>query len=202
MDPISYRRFASFEYVDPENLLKEKGFLPTVELIQQGTFNGHRRKTVAEKYQAALFAYILGQNNQFRPAISVCIKEDDDFDCVIRAVKPNGEIDFRTVQLKEFSNRDPKNLEIQIEIDKLKKYSSGLLVVFWINRDVKIVFSKLDFSGLKIQQLWFMGETSAGEVVLHGGLIRDLISGWYRIRILKNGKVQTSKRFFKLCQPI
>ncbi len=195
MDAISYRRFASLEYVDPENLLKE--LLPTIELIQQGAFNGGQRKAIVEKYQAALFAYILGQNNRFRPVISVCIKEDDDFDCVIKAVEPDGHTVFRPVQLKEFSNRNPKGSKIQAEIDKLKKYSSGLSVVFWVNRDVKIDLSKLDFSDLKIQQLWFMGDSSSGEVTLHGGLIRDLISGLCRAKLLKEGKIQTLKRRFR-----
>jgi len=198
IDPIAHRKFGSLEYVNPEKLIKE--LLPTIDLIQQGTFGGRERKTVVEKYAGALFAYILTQNNHIHPTISVGMKEDDDYDCVVRAVEPSGKIIFRPVQVKEFSNRDPKNSEIQSEINKLKKYPPDLAVVFWVKRDVKIDLSKLKFSGLNIQQLWFMGESPTNEVMLHGGFTRDLISGLCRIKILKNGKVQTLKRQFKPCQ--
>jgi hypothetical protein len=208
MDSISYRRFASFEYVDPENLLKK--LLPIVESIQQGTelaknLNSHQLKIILEQYQAALFAYILGQNKHSIRAVSVCIKEnddcikeDEDFDCVIKTLDPDGKIVFRPVQLKEFSNHDPKKAEIQSEINKLKKYSHGLAVVFWMNRDVKIDLSQINLSGLKIEQLWFMGESASHEVTLHGGNLCKLMSGLCLIRTLSFGwKIETYERPFK-----
>jgi hypothetical protein len=84
---------------------------------------------------------------------------------------------------------------------KIKNYSSDLCVVFWINRNVKIDLSKLDFSGLKIQQLWFMGDTASSEVILHGGNLRDLISGLCWKKTLSDGQIQTRLKRFKPYKP-
>ena len=192
------------EYVDPKALLDE--ILPTIEQILKQTsqaklLTDQQRNKYLEKFQAAFLAFMLKQASRNRAEITVCVKESVDFDCVLKAIELDGKIVFRPVQLKELPSHH-QFTKIQEEIDKLEKYTPGLAVAFWINRDIKFDLSELRFYRLKIQQLWFFGDSPTGEVTLHGGNIHQLISGYCIVGIMKDGKLRIRPKKFKPCGQI
>lgn len=207
MDAILQRKLAGLgEYENPKALLGK--ILPTVEAILKQTdqakfLTDRQKKKYLEKYQAAFLAFMVGQSVGSRATVTVCTEEDDDFDCVIKAIEPDGKTVFRPFQLKQLpSHQVNQHVEIQTEVDKLKKYSSDLAVAFWINRDIKIELSQLRLAGLKIQQLWFFGDSQTGEVSLHGGNIRKLMSGLCFVGVMRNGKLRKRLQRFKPCEQI
>lgn len=166
---------------------------------------GQQRKRYLEKHHAACLAIMIGHMANSCAKITVCtegINENADFDCVIKAVEHEGGIVvYKPVELKLLPSHQVRtSIEIQAEIDKLKKYGPDAMVSYWINRDTKIEFHKLRFDKLKIQQLWFIGGSPLGETLLHGGIIRDLISGKLQAGIIKDGKTKISWSQFKPCQ--
>ena len=67
---------------------------------QANFLNDRQKKQCLERYQAAFLAMMIGLSAGSRGAVSVCVKEDDDFDCVIKAVEVDGKVVFKPFQLK------------------------------------------------------------------------------------------------------
>jgi hypothetical protein len=113
--------------------------------------------------------------------VKVAFHEAADFDCVLRAIDPERGTVYKPVQLKQLpSHQVNAEADLQRLIDQLKvKYRDpeNLMVAIWINRDGNLIFEKLDFEGLNIEQLWFFGDAVSGELTLDGGQISDLLSG-------------------------
>src|ERR1035438_3157099 len=106
-----------------------------------------------------------------RATITVRFVEYQDFDCVIRAVIEGHAPIYKRVQLKQFASHEQSE-NLQVLIDKLKsKYptSSDLAVAIWVNRDINLEFENLDFRGLRLDQLWFFGVSTLGDLRLDGG---------------------------------
>jgi len=180
--------------------------MPTVVKILQKHesvkhLTGQKRTEYLEKHHAACLAIMIGQMIGPCGEVTVCVREDEDFDCVLRSIEDGGKTVYRPFQLKQLpSHKFNQYAQIQVEIDKLKKYGTNLAVSFWINRDLTIEFQKLKFTELNIQQLWFLGGSSVGETLLHGGTIAQLKSGVCWEGILKGRKSEIRRRSFTPCQ--
>ena len=209
IDPILERRLAALRYSDPETLLHE--VLPTIQAILQKPdlakgISGKERKACLEKYQAAFLGFMMKHSMRSIAVVTVCVQESnefdkiDDFDCVLKAVIHGGETAYKPVQLKQLPSHEVNaRTEIQTEIDKLQKYGSSptLVVAFWINRDTKLDLGKLNFDNLKIEQLWFFGDSPRGDITLHGGTMPDLRSGICWAGRMENGKATVKPWRFK-----
>jgi hypothetical protein len=104
---------------------------------------------------------------------------------VIRAIDAGGGTAYKLVQLKQLPNPQVNdNIHLQIDLQTLinrleiKCASSGdLVVAIWTNRDIELDFSQLDFSRLRVEQLWLFGDSVNGAVALDGGFVSELIAG-------------------------
>jgi len=133
--------------------------------------NGLRR--YREGRQCALFCYGVGQ----RLGIDVryAESEEQDIDFVVRFER-DGFLNFVPLQLKELVPEQVSNsASLQVEIDKLEKYvdSSDLVVAFHLNRNFELVPEQLDFSRVRLRQLWFVGYTGRSTDWL---LLGDMLS--------------------------
>lgn len=206
MDPILCRRLASLTYGDPETLVN--AIQPNIQILLQNPalakeIKPQDRKVCLEKYQAAFLAFIMQQSMKSVAKISVAFHETDDFDCVLRAQIHNGETIYKPVQLKQLPSHElNRSADVQTQIDKLQKYASSpaLVVALWINRDIKLNLSTLNFSNLTIEQLWFFGDTPNGEIMLHGATIPDLISGICWAARMNHGQIHKELFRFKPTQ--
>jgi hypothetical protein len=196
IDKILERRLAALQYCDPETLLQD--VLPTVQAILQKpdfckSLPPKKRKECLEKYQAAFLGFMMKHSMRDAAVVTVCLHESEDFDCVLKGMlNHNGKIAYKPVQLKQLpSHKVNKQADIQKEIIKLQKYGSSptLSVAFWINRDIKLDLSRLVFDSLSVEQLWFFGESTTGDIMLHGGIVSDLRSGICWAARMENGKV-------------
>src|SRR5690606_4253872 len=96
-------------------------------------------------------------------------------DFVVRFER-DGFLNFVPLQLKELVPEQVSNsASLQVEIDKLEKYvdSSDLVVAFHLNRNFELVPEQLDFSRLRLRQLWFVGYTGRSTDWL---LLGDMLS--------------------------
>ncbi len=185
MDQIFERQLARLDYVDPEDLLRD--IMPTVVAILQQPdtmkhLSAREKTTYLEKHQAGFLGLLTKRNVEGMDVqISVAFKEAADFDCVLRAIDHVKGVSHKLVQLKQLPSHEVNpRADLQTLVNRLKvKYgaSRDLIVAIWINRDINLVFEELDFTGLKIEQLWFFGDAISGELTLDGGLVIDLISG-------------------------
>jgi hypothetical protein len=184
VDPILHRQLASLTYVEPEQLLRS--IMPLViAILQKPQTVTHlaprQKKEYLEKHQAAFLTFMWKHIAGPLAKVTVCVKEAVDFDCVIKGVMASGETVYKPVQLKQLPSHEVNpNADLQATIDRLKKQyasSTDLVVGIWLNRDINLDFARLDFSGLRIEQLWFFGDSVSGELALDGGVVADLISG-------------------------
>lgn len=201
VDPILHRQLASLTYVEPESLLRD--IMPLVVAILQKPetvthLTPRQKKAYLEQHQAAFLTYVWKRIAGPLAEVTVCVMEALDFDCVMKGVMASGETVYKPVQLKQLPSYEvnPK-ADLQTTIDRLKKQyatSADLVVGIWINRDVKVDFARLDFSGLRIEQLWLFGDSVSGPITLDGGVVADLISGvrWSGVMV---GGVPTVRQF-------
>ena len=203
MDPILERRLAALEYVAPEDLLSEIG--PSVIGILQNRGSvahlaSHKKGALLEKHQAGFLAFMVKHIAGPCAEVTVCFKEFDDFDCVLRALIGRETV-YMPVQLKQLPGHEiDLDIELQALVDKLKKQypvSPDLVVAIWINRNIHLNFAKLSFVGLPIKQLWFFGDSTSAEITLEGGLVSELLGGFYYRGEMKDGRAVVTGRRFK-----
>lgn len=202
MNPMQRRQLKSLSYIVPEVL--EASVKPAVIAILQNAehakhLSGTQKREIIEKYHAAHLALLFKHGAILTSDVTVCVQENEDYDCVLKLIDGAQDEVYKIVQLKQLPNVSHAP-NIQTEIDKLKlKYptSSDLMVSIWINRNAKIDLRDLDFRGLKIEQLWLVGTTPNGDVTLHGGIISDLISGVCQARIVSDGIPKNERIWFK-----
>jgi hypothetical protein len=198
MDKILARQLSALvnsvdPYIDPEEL--GQAIMPVVVgLFQNAQTVSHlsdaQKNWYLERHQAGLLAYMMKCFADARAIITVRFVEDQDFDCVIRAVIEGYAPIHKRIQLKQLASHE-QSKSLQALIDGLKsKYptSSDLVVAIWINRDTNLEFENLDFRGLKLEQLWFFGVSALGDLTLEGGLVSDLVSGLRWTAIMYNDK--------------
>jgi hypothetical protein len=130
-------------------------------------------KPYREGRQCALFCYGVGQ--RFGIDVRYAASEEQDFDFVARFER-DGCVNFVPLQMKELVPEHVKSsVSLQGEIDKLEKYvdSSDLVVAFHLNRELNVVPEQLDFSRIRLAQLWFVGYTGCSPEWL---LLGDMLS--------------------------
>lgn len=178
------RQLARLDYIDPRDLLRR--IRPKVVGIlqhpdQMRALSDHQRNDYIEQHQAGFLALFMKQIAEPHADVTLALNEDDDYDCVIRAIDAEGRTAYKLVQLKQLSSHQLNDqLDLQAFINRLgTKYpSSGdLVLAIWINRDIQFTFSQLDFSRLRVEQLWLFGDSADGTVAMDGGLVSDLIAG-------------------------
>lgn len=131
-----------------------------------------------EARQCALFCY--GMSQLLRAEVRFAPAEESDIDFV--GWYHIGDTDHLVpIQVKELVPRQVKQtVSFQEEINKLAKYtdSRDLVVVFHVNRDVRVTPAELDFSGLELAELWIVGYLGdeAQEWLLCGNLLAQDIS--------------------------
>ena len=193
MSPIDKRRFAALVYLEPEELLRS--IMPNVIGILQkqesvADLPAQKKKEFLEKHQAGFFAFMMKHVGGEHARITVCVNETDDFDCILKGETERGTV-YKPVQLKQLpSHQENEDIDLQRVIDQLKiKYptSTSLVVVIWINRDIKLDFKDLTFEGLAIEQLWLLGDSGTGVITLDGGPVISLIDGIRRSATMTNG---------------
>jgi len=180
-------------YIDPEEL--GQAIMPVVVGIFQNSetvsdLSDAQKNWYLERHQAGFLAYMMKCFAGERAVITVRFVEDQDFDCVIRAVIKGHVTILKRVQLKQLASHG-QSANLPALIDKLKsKYttSSDLLVAIWINRDTDLKFENLNFRGLNLEQLWFFGVSALGDLTLEGGLVSDLVSGLRWAAIMRSDK--------------
>lgn len=212
MNPILKRRLASLNYEDPETILRR--LMPTIVGILQkpetvSHLSAKQKNKLLEEHQAAFLAFMMKHIAGCQARVTVCVKELDDFDCTIKGEIGSDTV-YKPVQLKQLPSRQVnREIELQGIINKLKTQyptSSDLVVAIWINRDIKLDFRLLRFDGLKIEQLWFFGDSVTGNTTLDGGVVADLISGVRWSGLMRNGIPTVRRIRFKpnladACQP-
>ena len=191
VDAIYQRQLARLNYVEPADLLRE--VMPAVVAILQrpetvSHLSDREKGALLQKHQAGFLAMMTkriakGTNVE----VSVAYAEGADYDCVLRGIAPGMPVAYKPVQLKQLPSHETNaGATLQGLVEGLKrKYptSTDLIAGIWINRDVNLVFDELDFTGLHIEQLWFFGDATSGEVTLDGGFVSDLINGlrWWSV---------------------
>jgi hypothetical protein len=186
--------YQSLSFDDPEDLLNR--IMPEVTGILQNPISvshlDHRaKKLIMEQYQGAYMAMLVKCCSCELTKVSVCVAENEDYDCVIRGEMPTGDIVFKQVQLKHLPSHEVnQDVALQEIISKLAKYnsSSELMVAIWINRDVRFNLTDLDFTGLTFEQLWLFGDSTSGPLEIHGGPLSDWNSGVCWEAIIQNLK--------------
>ena len=192
-------------YISPEEF--GEAIMPVVvRILQKPETVSHlsdaQKNWYLQRHQAGFLAYMLKHLAGGRAIIRVRFVEDQDFDCVMRAVMKTGDIVYKRVQLKQLANHE-KSKSLQEIIKQLKSHyptSSDLVVAIWLNRDISnfdLEFEHLDFAGLNIEQLWFFGDSVSGELTLDGGLISNLLSGWRYAARIKNRQRAVCRVQFK-----
>ena len=203
MDLILRKRLAILNYEDPESILHR--VIPTIEgILQKPETVSHLSSAEINKnlqhYQAAFLAFMVKHMMGRFAIVSLSLQDVDDFDCVLRAVTPDLTL-YKTVQLKHLpSDQINPNVDLQMLLDKIRrKYCSSpeLIVVIWINRDMKLDLNTLNFDGLAVGQLWFSGDGPSGEITLTGGTIPDLRKGVCYFAWMEHGKPRFLVRRFK-----
>jgi len=157
VNAIQRRQVRALHYLTPEELGYD--IIPVAESIIENReaarhLTGKQRKEYLEKYQAALLAFMFKYGARSIADVTVCVLEDSDFDCILRLIHNGKDAVYKPVQLKQLVNHDQNDhVEVQTEINKLKKYNSShdLFVSIWVNRDVAFDLSHLDFNGLRIE---------------------------------------------------
>ena len=59
---------------------------------------------------------------------------------------------------------------------------------------MKFDLAKLRFEHLRIEQLWFFGDSPDGAITIHGGAVSDLNVGVYWAGRMQNGEIPAVKR--------
>ena len=186
MDRVFKRQLERLKYIEPEDLLGPivplvEGILQKPETVQH--LSAREKSALLEKHQAGYLALLMKRNSErLGVQVRVAYGEIGDCDAVIRAVAPQRPVSYKLVQLKQLPSEEVcAHIKLQAIIDGLRgKYRDpdNLVVAVWINRNIRLDFAELDFSGLEIEQLWFFGDAVSGELVLQGGQIADLAGGW------------------------
>ena len=179
---ISENAFARFEYRVPEIILRENA--DKVQLIIQhpdkcGHIPSAERKKTLEQYQGALLGFLIQKMSGPFAGVAVAMREDSDFDCIIRGIIEN-KIVYRRVQLKQVPcHRLNPTVTLNEVIGNASKYGNApdLIVAVWINRDVKFKLAEVDVKRLQIGQLFLLGDRDDGAVEIHGGTLQDWRSG-------------------------
>jgi len=185
MDAIYQRQLARLDFVDPEELLREnmplvEGILQKPETVQH--LSRREKNAILEKHQAGYLPLLMKRNSERQGVeVKVAFKEAADFDCVLRAVDPAKGTAYKPIQLKHLPSEEVSpDATLQRLIDGFKaKYRDpeNLVVAIWINRNIKLIFEELDFTGLTVEQLWFFGDAVSGDLTLDGGQVSDLAVG-------------------------
>lgn len=113
---------------------------------------------ISEDRRCAIFLHGAGQALGRKILFASYEKSDYDY---IGAYEQNGIVCRFPIQLKQFvPDRLNSSTNLQIEIDKLKKYgtSSQLVVAIHINRKMNLRPQDLNVSGLKVKEIWLFGQ--------------------------------------------
>ena len=172
------RRWSQLPFYDPRGLLIELNKLSDEVAAANLPYNlaslrTNDLKPYREGRQCALFCYGVGR--RFGLDIRFAFAEEQDVDFVARFERDEC-VHFVPLQMKELvPERVRDSVSLQHEINKLAKYgdSSDLVVAFHLNRGVQVVPEQLDFTKVKIAQLWFVGYSGQGQEWL---LLGDMLS--------------------------
>jgi hypothetical protein len=209
MDAIYQRQLARLNYVNPEDLLRE--IMPTVVAILQRPetvqhLSRREQNALLEKHQAGFLGLFTKRiAERVNVEVKVAFKEEADFDCVLRAIAPGMPISYKPVQLKQLPSHETNaGATLQDLIEGLKRTypaSTDLVVGVWINRNVNLLFEELDFTGLRIEQLWFFADAIWGELTLDGGFVSELVNGLRWWSALTGPDLRGGRARFRPLQP-
>jgi uncharacterized iron-regulated protein len=123
VNPILKRRLASLTYEEPEAMLQRLmpivvGILQKPETVSH--LSAKQKNDSLEEYQAAFLAFMMKHIAGRHAKVTVCVKELDDFDCIIKG-EIGDDIVYKPVQLKQLPNHKVNNaVELQEIIDKIR----------------------------------------------------------------------------------
>lgn len=177
MGNLRLREWQRLDFYDPKPQLIELRRLET-----SGMLDGlpahvkHLRtrglKPYLERRQCALFAFLMGK--KMGTPVAVAYSEQSDYDAVMKW-RLGDQVRFAPVQMKELPpDRGAETRDLQHQIDRLKvRYprSSDLTVAIHLNRNMRVLVSELDLSGLNLAALWFFGGDGANRWWLTGDLL-------------------------------
>lgn len=203
---ISENEFATFEYRNPETLLRENA--AKIRLLLQhrdkcGDIPGAEKKKTLELYQGALLGFLIEKMAGPFADVAVATHEASDFDCIIRGIIDNKTV-FRRVQLKHLPcHQLNPTVTLNDVIANASKYGNApdLIVAVWINRDVKFKLAEIDVRRLQIGQLFLLGDRHDGAVEIHGGTLQDWRSGHLWNGILQNLEMKVKVISFDVPAP-
>lgn len=159
------KEWQKLKYYNPKGVLMALREFASTHRIDKmpyavASLRTNQLKIYREGRQCALFCY--GMSKFLGVEIFFAFNEKSDTDFVGR-FETLDEVHFVPIQVKELvPDRVNSSVEIQDEINKLSKYadSPDLVVAFHLNRNVRIVLSKIDFSRVPVKELWFFGGTT------------------------------------------
>ncbi len=209
MDRIFQRQLAALDYVDPEDLLREirpsvVGILQKPETVKH--LSQAEKNVILEKHQAGYLALLSKRHSEgFGVDVKVAYGEIADCDCVIRAVDPVRGTVYKLTQLKQLPPEEVNpSATLQRLMDGFKaqyRDPNNLIVAVWINRNSKVSFEELDFTGVGVEQLWFFGDSVTGDLTLDGGQVADLLLGLRWSSRLNGLELQIQPMRFRPLQP-
>jgi hypothetical protein len=172
------REWQTLLYLDPQRLLiglREIALTLPLDTLRYhaASLRTHDLRKFGEGRQAALFCYAMSK--VIGSPVSFAQAESRDHDIVVRYAA-SGQLNFVPIQLKEWvpDSLNP-SATLQDELNKLTKYTEGddLVVAFYLNRDVNLRLSELNFPHGKVAELWFYGATEPSQTkwVVVGNLL-------------------------------
>jgi len=174
------REWEKQKYHDPEIVLvqlREIEENPSVQALPEKvrTLRTNKLQFHKQGREAALFCYGLGERVlKTKVKFSNYMQADYDF---VACWKEKEELFFTPVQLKEVTpDKINPNSILQVEIDKLSKYSRSedLVVAIFLNKRCKTDFSEIRIPKLNIAELWIFGSMSVDQSkwFIYGDMLR------------------------------
>jgi hypothetical protein len=147
-----------------------------------------RLRPLYEDWRCAVFCHGAGQ--ALGAKILFARLESADYDYVGAFEHPDGLARF-PIQMKQLvPERLNDATNLQIEIDKLKKYTDAkdLVVAIHVNRKVNLRPEKLNVSGLRVKEIWLFGQLQPNTWLLTGNLMGNPSSYKFRFPVANSLK--------------
>lgn len=168
MGNLRLREWQRLDFYDPKPVLIQLRQMETSGVVdglpaKVKHLRTRELKPYLERRQCAIFAYLMGKVTG--TLIAVAYSEQSDYDAVMRW-RLGDEVRYSPVQMKELPpDMGAGTKDLQQQIDRLKvRYprSGDLTVAIHLNRNMRVLVSELDLSGLNLGGLWLFGAEDDG----------------------------------------
>ncbi len=168
MGNLRLREWQRLDFYNPKPVLIQLRQLETSGMLDSlpakvRNLRTRELKPYLERRQCDIFAYLMGKVTG--ALVAVAYSEQSDYDAVMRW-RMGDEVRYCPVQMKELPpdmGSGTKDLQQQINRLKVRYPRSGdLTVAIHLNRNMRVMVSELDLSGLNLGGLWLFGADDEG----------------------------------------